>query len=50
MENPKEKHKQETLEEVAKNYTNGGNTYCTEKSFVEQAFIEGAKWMQEKNV
>ena len=40
---------QETLEEAAENYVKGGQTYCMEKTFVKQGFIEGAKWQQEQN-
>lgn len=40
---PKEEPKQETLEEVAKNYSKGWGEYDDKK-----AFIEGAKWQQEQ--
>ena len=41
---PKEQFKQETLEEVAKNYSKGWGEYDDKK-----AFIAGAKWQQEQD-
>lgn len=38
----------ETLEEAAENYVKGGQTYCMEKTFVKQGFIEGAKWQSKR--
>jgi hypothetical protein len=40
--------KKESIEEVAKNYTKDGTTYCTEKTFVERGFIKGYNHSQQE--